>query len=67
MIRPPKLIPTEPTIRSKLDRFRFEIADFISNIMDILMKKLNKKEALEIGSEILQKKRNDLYQLKLKD
>ena len=36
-------------------------------IMDILMKKLNKKEALEIGSEILQKKRNNLYQLKLKD
>ena len=36
-------------------------------IMDILMKKLNRKEALEIGSEILQKKRNDLYQLNLKD
>ena len=35
--------------------------------MDILMKKLDKKVALEIGSEILQKKRNDLYQLKLKD
>ena len=36
-------------------------------IMDILMKKLDKKVALEIGSEILQKKRNYLYQLKLKD
>ena len=36
-------------------------------IMDILMKKLDKKAALEIGSEILQKKRNYLYQLKLKD
>ena len=36
-------------------------------IIDILMSKLDKKLALEIGSEILQKKRNDLYQLKLKD
>lgn len=36
-------------------------------IIDILMNKLDKKLALEIGSEILQKKRNDLYQLKLKD
>ena len=36
-------------------------------IMDILMKKLDKKAALEIGSEILQKKRNYLYQLKLKE
>ena len=36
-------------------------------IMNILMKKLDKKEAFEIGSEILQKKRNELYQLKLKD
>ena len=36
-------------------------------IMDILLKKLDKKVALEIGSEILQKKRNYLYQLKLKD
>ena len=36
-------------------------------IIDILMNKLDKKLALEIGSEILQKKRNDLYQLKLKE
>ena len=36
-------------------------------IIDILMNKLDKKLALEIGSEILQKKRNDLYQLKLQD
>tara|TARA_B100001113_G_scaffold343155_1_gene330158 strand:+ start:734 stop:1573 length:840 start_codon:yes stop_codon:yes gene_type:complete len=36
-------------------------------IIDILMNKLDKKLALEIGSEILQKKRNDLYQLKLED
>ena len=36
-------------------------------IIDILMNKLDKKLALEIGSDILQKKRNDLYQLKLKD
>lgn len=36
-------------------------------IIDILMNRLDKKLALEIGSEILQKKRNDLYQLKLKD
>ena len=36
-------------------------------IMDILLKKLDKKTAFKIGSEILQKKRNDLYQLKFKD
>tara|TARA_B100000214_G_C23910400_1_gene601007 strand:+ start:347 stop:1186 length:840 start_codon:yes stop_codon:yes gene_type:complete len=36
-----------------------------ARVMDILMKKLDKKVAFEIGSEILQKKRNDLYKLKL--
>ena len=34
----PKLIPTDPAIRSKMDRFRFEIAGFILNIMDHLLK-----------------------------
>ena len=38
IIRPPKLIPTDPAIRSKMDRFRFEIAGFILNTMDNLLK-----------------------------
>ena len=36
-------------------------------ILEILMKKLDNKLALEIGSEILNKKRNELYKIKLKD
>ncbi len=38
-----------------------------SRILDILMDKLDNKLALEIGSEILNKKRNELYKIKLKD
>ncbi len=38
IIRPPKLIPNDPTIRSKNDRFRFEIVGFILSKMDKLLK-----------------------------
>ena len=43
------------------------ISENDSRILDILMNKLDKKLALEIGSEILNKKRNELYKIKLKD
>ena len=43
------------------------ISEDDSRILDILMNKLDKKLALEIGSEILNKKRNELYKIKLKD
>ena len=39
----------------------------LTQIQGKSLKKLDKKIALEIGSEILQTKRNDLYKLKLKD
>ena len=35
-------------------------------ILGILMEKLNRKLALEIASEILKKKRNDIYKIKMK-
>ena len=38
-----------------------------SHLLEVLMKKLDRKLALELASEILNKKRNYLYQLKLKD
>ena len=43
------------------------ISEDDSRILDILMDKLDNKLALEIGSEILNKKRNQLYKIKLKD
>jgi len=43
------------------------ISEDDSRILDILMDKLDNKLALEIGSEILNKKRNELYKIKLKD
>jgi hypothetical protein len=43
------------------------ISEDESRILDILMDKLDNKLALEIGSEILNKKRNELYKIKLKD
>ena len=47
IIKPPKLIPIEPAIRSKMDRFRFEIAGFILNRMDNQFKvKMSQKYVL---------------------
>ncbi|MFL2707165.1 MAG: 16S rRNA (cytidine(1402)-2'-O)-methyltransferase [Gammaproteobacteria bacterium] len=43
------------------------ISEDDSRILNILMDKLDNKLALEIGSEILNKKRNQLYKIKLKD
>ena len=43
------------------------ISEDDSRILNILMDKLENKLALEIGSEILNKKRNELYKIKLKD
>ena len=43
------------------------ISEDDSRILDILMDKLDNKLALDIGSEILNKKRNELYKIKLKD
>ena len=36
-------------------------------ILDILVNKLDQKLAFELGSEILNKKRNDIYKIKIKD
>ena len=36
-------------------------------ILEILMDKLDQKLAFELGSEILNKKRNDIYKIKIKD
>ena len=44
-----------------------DISEDDSRILDILMDKLDNKLALEIGSEILNKKGNELYKIKLKD
>ena len=44
-----------------------DISEDDSRILDILMDKLDNKLALEIGSEILNIKRNELYKIKLKD
>ena len=43
------------------------ISEDDSRILDILMDKLDNKLALDVGSEILNKKRNELYKIKLKD
>ena len=37
IIKPPKLILTDPVIRSKMERFFFEIAGFILNTIDYLL------------------------------
>jgi 16S rRNA (cytidine1402-2'-O)-methyltransferase len=46
--------------------FDKEISNEDKRILDILMNKLDQKLAFEIGSEILKKKRNTIYQIKIK-
>lgn len=51
-------------ITKKNDR---EISNDDARILEILMEKLDNKLALELGSKILNKKRNELYKIKLDD
>jgi 16S rRNA (cytidine1402-2'-O)-methyltransferase len=48
------------------ETFDKEISNEDKRILDILMNKLDQKLAFEIGSEILKKKRNTIYQIKIK-
>ena len=51
----------------QLETFDKEISNEDKRILDILMNKLDQKLAFEIGSEILKKKRNTIYKIKIKD
>lgn len=44
-----------------------DISEEDRRVLEILMDKLDQKLAFELGSEILNKKRNDIYKIKIKD
>ena len=52
------------------DRYEEESGDILieeeKRILGILMEKLDRKLALQIASEILKKKRNEIYKIKMK-
>jgi 16S rRNA C1402 (ribose-2'-O) methylase RsmI len=53
-----------------IDGYEEESGDILideeKRILGILMEKLDRKLALQIGSEILKKKRNEIYKIKMK-
>ena len=44
-----------------------DISEEDRRVLEILMDKLDQKLAFELGSEIFNKKRNDIYKIKIKD